>query len=123
LAGEWRYPRWLADLSLRWRRDAWGARIAARYTGKYKDELEGLRQDTLDEFGLSPDDRINVGSWLTFNLNLSYDITPDAWLSLNIDNVLDRSPPSVFGSAAGVDFINHNTMGRYYLLRYTQRFQ
>ncbi len=123
LAGEWRYPRWLADLSLRWRRDAWGARVAARYTGKYKDDLEGLRQDTLDEFGLSPDDRINVGSWLTFNLNVSYDITPDAWLSLNIDNVLDRKPPSVFGSAAGVDFINHNTMGRYYLLRYTQRFQ
>ncbi len=123
LAGEWRYPRWLADVSLRWRRDAWGARLAARYTGKYKDDLEGLRQDTLDEFGLSPDDRINVGSWLTFNLNLSYDITPDAWLSLNVDNLLDRTPPSVFGSAAGVDFINHNTMGRYYLLRYTQRFQ
>ncbi|TVQ34492.1 MAG: TonB-dependent receptor [Wenzhouxiangella sp.] len=123
LAGEWRYPRWLADVSLRWRRDVWGARLAARYTGNYKDDLEGLRQDTLDEFGLSPDDRIDVGSWLTFNLSLSYDVTPDAWLSLNIDNLLDRAPPAVFGSAAGVDFINHNTMGRFYLLRYTQRFR
>lgn len=123
LAGEWRFPRWLADVSLRWRRDAWGARVAARYTGKYKDDLEGLRQDVLDEFGLDPDSRVNVGSWLTFNANLSYDITPDAWLSLNVENVLDRSPPSVFGSAAGVDFINHNTMGRFYQLRYTQRFR
>lgn len=123
LAGEWRYPRWLANVSLRWHRDAWGARLGARYTGKYKDDLEGLRQDVLDRFGLTPDSRVNVSSWLTFNANVSYDITPNAWVSLNVDNLLDRSPPSVFGSAAGVDFVNHNTMGRYYLLRYTQRFR
>jgi iron complex outermembrane recepter protein len=123
LAGQWRFPRWLADVSLRWRRDAWGARLAARYTGKYNDDLEGLRQDVLDRFGLTPDSKVRVGSWLTFNANVSYDITANSWISLNVDNLLDRSPPFVFGSAAGVDFINHNTMGRFYLMRYTQRFR
>lgn len=123
LAGQWRYPRWLADVSLRWRRDAWGARLGANYTGKYNDDLEGLRQDVLDRFDLTPDSKVKVGSWLTFNVNLSYEFTPDSWLSLNVDNVLDRSPPFVFGSAAGVDFINHHTMGRFYQLRYTQRFR
>ena len=123
LAGEWRYPRWLADASLRWHRDRWGARLRANYTGSYRDDLEGLRQDVLDRFGLTPDSRVNVGSWLTFGANVSYDVTDDIWLSLNVDNLLDRSPPSVFGSAAGVDFVNHNTMGRFFLLRYNQRFR
>ncbi len=121
LAGQWRYPRWLADLSLRWRYDAWRTRLGARYVGNYKDDLEGLRQDVLDRFDLTPDSDVDVGSWLTFNLNLSYDISPNSWLSFNVDNVFDRSPPFVFGSAAGVDFINHNTMGRFYQVRYTHR--
>ncbi len=122
LAGEWRYPRWLANASLRWRGERWGGRVRANYTHGYKDDLEGLRQDVLDEFGLSPDSPINVGSWLTFGASVSYDLTQSAWLTLDVDNILDRSPPSVFGSAAGVDFVNHNTMGRYFLLRFNQRF-
>jgi iron complex outermembrane recepter protein len=121
LAGEWRYPRWLADLSLRWRQGDWRTRLGARYVGNYKDDLEGLRQDVLDRFDLTPESDIDVGSWLTFNLNLSYDITQNSWVSFNVENLFDRSPPFVFGSAAGVDFINHNTMGRFYQLRYTHR--
>jgi len=122
LAGTFRYPEWLADVSLRWFKGDWGVRVSANYTHSYEDDVEGLRQSVLGRFNLDPANPPSVSSWLTFNANLSYDFTPNSWLSLNVDNVLDRDAPSVFGSAAGVDFINHDTMGRYYTLRYTHRF-
>lgn len=123
LAGEFRYPELLADASLRWHRGNWRARLSAHYTSGYEDELEGLRQDTLDEYGLTPESDVDVASWTTFDLNLSYDFTPDSWLSLHVDNLFDRDPPFTFGSAIGVDLINHDTMGRFYTLRYNHRFQ
>lgn len=123
LEGDFRFPRWLADASLRWRYDKLRARLSAHYTSGYDDDLEGLRQDTLDEFGLTPDADVEVGSWTTFDLDLSWDFTPDTWVSFNIDNVFDRDPPFTFGSAVGVDLINHDTLGRFFTVRVNHRFR
>lgn len=123
LAGDFRYPELLANASVRWHHGKWRARASAHYTSGYDDDLEGLRQDTLDQFGLTPDSDVEVASWTTVDLNLSYDFTPDSWIGLHVDNVFDRDPPFTFGSAIGVDLINHDTMGRYYTLRYNHRFR
>lgn len=123
LEGEFRFPQWLADASLRWRMDEWRVRFSAHYTSGYDDDLEGLRQDTLDRFGLTPESNVDVGSWTTFDLDVSYDVTPDTYISFNVDNLFDRDPPFTFGSAIGVDLVNHDTMGRFYTVRLNHRFR
>lgn len=123
LEGEFRFPQWLADVSLRWRSDDWRVRFSSHYTSGYDDDLEGLRQDTLDQFELTADSDVKVGSWTTFDLDISYDLTRDTFISFNIDNLFDRDPPFTFGSATGVDLINHDTMGRFYTVRLNHRFR
>ena len=123
LAGDYSYPEWLATVGARWQYEDWRINARLRYTDSYRDDLTGLRLDTLEEFGLTADSREDVASWTTLDLGVSYDITPSSWIRLNVDNVLDRRAPRVFGSAAGVDFYNHDTMGRYFTLRYTHIFE
>ena len=117
--GEFRYPEFLTNVRLRWRKDDWRASLGMRYTDSYLDDPSSR---TLAAVGLPSDAVVKVDSWTVFDLNMSYDVTESSFVQLNIRNLLDEEPPLVLGSSANVDHINHDSMGRYVTLRYTYGF-
>ena len=65
---------------------------------------------------------MQVPSWTVWDANFSYDITDQQFINLNVRNLFDRDPPRVLGLSSNVDQINHNSMGRFWTLRYTFAF-
>lgn len=119
LAGDYRYPRWLANSKLRWRSDAWTSTIGVKYTHSYRDDPSPR---VLVAAGFEEDDVIDVDSWIVANASISYDFANESYIQFNIDNLFDEEPPLVLGSSANVDLINHSSMGRFYRLSYTHVF-
>ena len=119
LAGDFRFPRLLANSRLRWRTDNWRASIAAFYTGSYEDDPSSRTLETLD---LPADADVEVDNWITVDLNLSYDYHENGFIQLNVRNVFNEDPPRVLGLGSNVDQINHNSLGRFITLRVTQAF-
>jgi outer membrane receptor protein involved in Fe transport len=74
---------------------------------------------------------VPVGSWITVDLNVSYDLgrRPHApWLdgtrmSLAVTNLLDRQPPYADSPlfSVGFDVFNADAMGRYIAARVSKR--
>lgn len=112
LAGEFRYPKWRANAKLRWQRESWHASLTTNFTGHYADDSDS---------GDVPEGR-QIPSWTVFDAYVSYDLTSNAYVSLYVDNLLDRKPPIAYGSSANVDLSNHDTMGRFYTLSVNYRF-
>lgn len=118
-AGQYQYPRWLANTSLRWRYEEWSATIGAKYTHSYMDDPSPR---VLDAVGLPDDAEVEVDAWTVFDLSVSRDFSNGSWLSLRVDNLLDKEPPLVLGTSANVDHFNHSSMGRFVTLRYGHAF-
>lgn len=110
--GEFRYPEWLINAGVSWRRGDWGARLWANHIDGYYDD------DQRDEV---PAGR-RVASWTTLNLNLDWDFSERQSIGLNIKNLGDRDPPVALGAASNVDLFNHNTLGRFVTLNYVYRY-
>jgi iron complex outermembrane recepter protein len=119
LAGDYRYPKTIASTKLRWRNDGWSASVTAKYTGAY---LDDPAPRTLQTLGLPADSVINVASIVTFDTNLSYDVSDKSSVSLTIRNLFDKEPPLVLGSTANVDLYNHDLVGRFVTVRMTHSF-
>ncbi|WP_346836771.1 TonB-dependent receptor [Microbulbifer sp. SAOS-129_SWC] len=118
-AGEFRYPRWLANSSLRWRFDSWSATLGAKYTHSYRDDPSPR---VLEAVGLPDDADVEVDAWTIFNLNISRDFADGSYASLRVNNLTDKAPPLVLGTGANVDHFNHDSMGRFVSLRYVYAF-
>ena len=123
LADSFRYPRLLASLKLRWDANDWFGGIGVNYTSDYQDEIALLQPADISKLtaqGIPVDRR--VPAWTKVNAQLGYDVNKHLTLSLNIDNLLDRDPPFIYGRYKDVDFINHDVLGRNYRLLATYRF-
>jgi outer membrane receptor protein involved in Fe transport len=72
--------------------------------------------------GLPADAQVEVDSWLVFDTSVTFDVTEKATVRLNVQNILDEEPPLVLGASANVDHINHDSLGRFISLRFTQSF-
>lgn len=118
-AGNYQYPRWLANAKLRWRLNNWRASLSANYTHGYRDDPSTRVLNALD---IPLDAEVGVPSWTLWDIHLSYEFDEHNYLQINVDNVFDREPPLVLGTAANVDHINHNSLGRFLSLRYTYGF-
>jgi iron complex outermembrane recepter protein len=110
--GEFRYPEWTINTGLRWSRGDWYARLFANHVDGYYDD---------DQRAGVPAER-RVASWTTLNLSLGWDLHRRHSIDLNIRNLTDRDPPLALGSAANVDLYNHNTLGRFYTVRWIYRY-
>ncbi|ALL14126.1 TonB-dependent receptor [Caulobacter henricii] len=119
LAGDYLYPRFLANARLRWKLNDWRASLGARYVSDYKDDPDAR---TLAAVGLPATAQVKVDSSVTVDASLSYDFGPHSFVQLNIRNLLDETPPRVLGSSANVDLYNHDLIGRFATLRLTHRF-
>lgn len=119
LAGSYLYPRLYATGKVRWRNGPASASITGRYTGGYRDDPAPR---TLTALGIPAGTIVDVKSYLTFDLNFSYDIAKNSTVQLNVRNLFDRDPPMVLGSSANVDLFNHDLIGRFITVRFTQRF-
>jgi len=111
-SGEFRYPEWLVNAGVSWKKGAWSSRFWANYTDGYYDD---------DQRDGVPASR-RIASATVFNASLMWDVTKDGYVSLTLRNLFDREPPLALGSATNVDQYNHDTLGRAYTLSYTQRF-
>ncbi len=119
LAGDFRYPELLGSVKARYSSDRWSGSLGLRYTSDYRDDPSAR---TLETVGLPLDAEVQVPSWTVFDANFSYDITDRQFINLNVRNLFDRDPPLVLGLSSNVDQINHNSMGRFWTLRYTVQF-
>jgi len=119
LAGDFRYPELLASVKARYSRDPWSASLGLRHTADYLDDPSTR---TLEAVGLPADAMVQVPSWTVWDANFSFDITDRQFVNMNVRNLFDRDPPLVLGLSSNVDQINHNSMGRFWTLRYTFTF-
>lgn len=117
LAGDFRYPQFLATAKLRWTRGAMSTALTANYTGSYDDDPSPR---TLAAVGLPANAEVQVDSWLTFDGSLSYDLSDRTGLRLTVRNLLDEEPPRALGTSANVDYYNHDSLGRFVTVRLTQ---
>ena len=119
LAGDYKYPRWLANAKVRWSYDNWSSSLSANYTHSYQDDPSNQVRDAL---GLGDDEQVDVSSWTVWDFNLSYDLPSGSYVSFRVENLFDREPPRVLGTGANVDHTNHSSMGRFATLSYTHIF-
>lgn len=110
--GEFRYPEWLVNTGVSWKKGDWSSRVWANYTDGYYDD---------DQRDGVPANR-RIASSTIFNASISWDVTAEGYVSLTLRNLFDREAPLALGSATNVDQFNHDTLGRAYTLSYTQRF-
>lgn len=118
-AGEYLYPQLLANGKARYSWGDWRASVGFRYTDGYRDD-PSIR--TLEAIGLPADTRVEVNSWTVWDMNIGWDVNERSTLQLTARNVFDKEPPRVLGTGSNVDYINHDSMGRFLTLRYTYRF-
>lgn len=111
-SGEFRYPEWLGTAGARWRYKDFSTSLSAKYTSSYYDD---------DQRENVPAGR-KIASSTIFDLNVGWTLSKEQYLAFNVRNLFDREPPSALGSTAGVDFFNHNSMGRFYTVSYEYRF-
>ncbi|WP_333609275.1 TonB-dependent receptor domain-containing protein, partial [Arsukibacterium sp.] len=125
LVGTYRYPRNIGSARVSWRGEAIFMGLSAQYTSSYADDISRLRTRNIIEMEdlgvLTADGTRNVAAWTTLKANIGYDFE-NAAISLTVNNLLDRDPPSVYGSARGFDSINHDALGRNYRLSFTYFF-
>jgi len=119
LEGTFRYPKFLGKAGVRWSGDDISVRLTAHYTSSYDDDPSSTVRAAL---GIPPGEVVTVDSWTTFDLNVTYDVTEWAYLSLSVDNLFDEDPPRALGSGANVDHVNHDSIGRFITLRGTVQF-
>ncbi len=119
LAGDYKYPRWLANAKLRWSYSNWSSSLSANYTHHYQDDPSNQVRDAL---GLSATEEVSVSSWTIWDLNVSYDLPSGSYINFRLENMFDRKPPSVLGTGANVDHTNHSSIGRFATLSYTHTF-
>jgi len=110
--GEFRYPEWLVNTGVAWKRGNWSSRLWANYIDGYYDDDQ--RQ------GVPAGQRI--AAWTTLNLNVDWDLAERHSVGVNISNLTDRDPPVALGAASNVDLYNHNTLGRFVTFRYVYRY-
>ena len=111
-AGQFRYPEWLSTAGVRWRYKDFSTSLSAKYTSSYYDD---------DQRENVPPGR-KIASSTIFDLNVGWTLSKEQYLAFNVRNLFDREPPPALGSTAGVDFFNHNSMGRFYTVSYEYRF-
>ena len=119
LAGDYLYPDFFATAKVRWRLDKLSASLSGHYTSGYRDDPAPR---TLTALGLPTNATYYVSDYVTVDANVTYDITPKTYVQINVRNLLDPTPPRVLGSTANVDLYNHDLIGRYVTLRFTQKF-
>jgi len=119
LAGDYKYPRWLANAKVRWNYDSWSSSLQASYTHSYTDDPSNQVRNALN---IGADETVSVSSWTIWDLNVSYDLASGSYISMRIENLFDREPPLVLGTGANVDHSNHSSMGRFATLNYSHKF-
>ncbi|MDM3872273.1 TonB-dependent receptor [Porticoccus sp. W117] len=108
-------PDWRGSVSLRWRKDEWGAGIFTSYVDDVVDTSATLSDGTL----------FPVGSFLRTNVNLDYRFQDGALdgtrVRLGVRNIADREPP-LADNAFGYFSSLHSNRGRYLYLDLSKRF-
>jgi iron complex outermembrane receptor protein len=114
------YPvRWRGRSTLTWMNGPWVASLFMNYVGSYRNTTP-----------LNNTVSTHIASWNTFDTGVAYSFGDDVWegfkgarLSLNAQNVFDRSPPLVLTNGnASFDAEQANILGRILTVQITKKF-
>ena len=111
-----------AEASLGWSRGRWASTVYANYIGKTPNY-----RATLDPSGYAFAGAGKLGAYTTFNGSVSYDVTEDLKVSLQVNNIGNRSPNMDVRSYPGntgspYNSYNYDVLGRAYFLDITWNF-
>ena len=115
-------PKVKAEASLGWSRGRWASTVYANYIGKTPNY-----RATLDPSGYAFAGAGKLGAYTTFNGSVSYDVTEDLKVSLQVNNIGNRSPNMDVRSYPGntgspYNSYNYDVLGRAYFLDITWNF-
>jgi outer membrane receptor protein involved in Fe transport len=123
LTGEYEYPEDRFALTGDWRTGDWGIHLALNYIGSFEDTPDA------DGDGLQDYDTVttrSVGSFVTVNLQATYEGIKNTKLVLGVDNVLDELPPFAIGDfdtdLYGYVSSQHSPRGRFVYTKMTYSF-
>jgi outer membrane receptor protein involved in Fe transport len=123
LSGEYEYPEDRFALTGDWQSGAWGIYAAVNYIGSFQDAPDADLDGTLDYDLYSTR---KVDSFITTNLQVSYEGMKQTTLILGVDNVLDEDPPWAFGDGdndvRGYVSSQHDPRGRFIYTKMTYKF-
>jgi iron complex outermembrane receptor protein len=112
-------PRWKGTAALAWKRGAFGASVAGRYIGRYKD-YQDFTPNTNE-----------LGNYWTYDASAHVDIGKGAgrerrWLpalsiAVGAVNLFDKSPPFSF-NGSGYDAAEYDIRGRYLYAQISAKF-
>ncbi|MDH5425723.1 MAG: TonB-dependent receptor [Gammaproteobacteria bacterium] len=106
LLGSYRFPDLRTKTTLSWNNASYSALLSANYIGAYEDKL---------------DPAIEVGSYQTFDTQITYKGFKSSKLILGINNLTDEAPPFA-NEEEGYDYATHDPRGRYVYITYNVSF-
>ena len=113
LAGNDSLPRYKGVHSAIWTTGPWDTSLTINSIGRYNQPLSNANGETL-----------NVTSWNTGDVQVSFKGFRNLKLTAGVNNVLDRDPPFYNNeSSGGYDTTIHSLIGRYYYGRVTFTFR
>lgn len=113
-------PEWRSTASLRWRKDAWGAGVSARYVSGFFDtrarpDIDG--DGIPDPWRVSENMRINA--YVDYRLK---NLTPDGTrIRFGVNNVADEAPP-LADDGRGWNTSYHSVKGREFYVQFQASF-
>ncbi|WP_462172182.1 TonB-dependent receptor domain-containing protein [Pseudoalteromonas xiamenensis] len=126
LVGSFRYPENIARVEMNYDVNDYYVSVFANYIDGYDDDIEGLRGREIDELNslglLDEHDARKVASWTTVGIRVGASLSEQLHINVAMDNVFDKAPPRVYGTARGFDSINHNAFGATYRVGLNYRF-
>jgi iron complex outermembrane receptor protein len=110
-------PRWKGTAALAWKRGGFGASVAGRYIGRYKD-YQDFTPNTNE-----------LGNYWTYDSSVHVDIAkgvgparlPALSIAIGAVNLFDKSPPFSF-SGSGYDAAEYDIRGRYLYAQINAKF-
>jgi outer membrane receptor for ferrienterochelin and colicin len=123
LTGEHEYPQDRFVLTGNWVTGDWGVHLAFNYIGEFEDAPD-VNQDGVLDYDIYS--TRNVDSFMTTNLQVSYEGVNNTTLILGADNLMDEETPWAYGDAdvdtRGYVSSQHDPRGRFIYTKMTYRF-
>jgi len=131
--------RWRSQLQLAWQNGPWSAAITGRY---FDDIVEScqlvfmtagrLRDPSLRKLCSNPDQTVLIGnnevpmnrvpSATFFDIETTWNAPWQAFITFGVRNAFDRTPPVSYSAFANSFFPEYDIPGRFFYMRYRQRF-
>jgi len=121
LLGTYHFPKVRGNVTLGWQKTALAASLTANYIGEHKDKFYGV-DFYGDGFGDSNRDYHVIKAYTSYDAQVSYTRNKNNKFIFGINNLTNEDPPFSNASNLGYDPSMYNPTGRYYYIKYDNKF-